>query len=29
MNIIKNYSLVVIGVLIGMGLFYWLEELCK
>jgi preprotein translocase subunit SecE len=29
MNIIKDYTLIVIGMLIGMGLLYWVEELCK
>jgi preprotein translocase subunit SecE len=29
MNIIKDYTLIVIGMLIGMGLLYWIEELCK
>jgi hypothetical protein len=29
MNIIKDYTLIAIGMLIGMGLLYWVEELCK
>jgi len=29
MNIIKDYTLIVIGMLIGMGLLYWIEEICK
>jgi preprotein translocase subunit SecE len=29
MNIIKDYTLIVIGMLIGMGLLYWIEGLCK
>lgn len=29
MNIIKDYTLIAIGMLIGMGLLCWIEELSK